>query len=102
VAYGLALIRSAPLRIVAFALVAIGVIATIAYAAVPTTALNTAFDAKLQDLLDAMFGVSPIGWLPSFQPTTADWYIGAYLRAVPAVAAVAALAWLGIREVRRA
>jgi hypothetical protein len=64
---------------------------------VPTTALNTAFDDKLQDLLDAMFGASPIGWLPSFQPTTRDWYVGAYLRAVPAIAAVAALVWLGNR-----
>jgi hypothetical protein len=97
VAYGLTRMRSVPLRAVAFALVAIGAIATLMYAAVPTTALNTAFDDKLQDLLDAMFGASPIGWLPSFQPTTRDWYVGAYLRAVPAIAAVAALVWLGNR-----
>jgi len=101
VAYGLARMRSVPLRTAALALVALGVIATLAYAAVPTTALNTAFDAKLQDLLDAMFGASPIGWLPSFQPTTPDWYVAAYLRAVPAVAAVATLAWVGARPDRQ-
>ena len=89
--------RSAPLRAVAFALIALGVIATLAYAAVPTTALNTAFDDKLQAMLDMMFGASPIGWLPSFQPTTPDWYVGAYLRVIPAIVGVAALAWLGVR-----
>jgi hypothetical protein len=97
VAYGLARMRSAPLRAVALALVALGVAATLAYAAVPTTALNTAFDDKLQELFDAIFGASPNGWLPSFQPTTRDWYVGAYLRALPAAAGVAVLAWLGIR-----
>jgi hypothetical protein len=102
VAYGLARMRSAPLSAVVVALVALGVVATLAYAAVPTTALNTAFDDKLQELLDAMFGASPIGWLPSFQPTTPDWYVAAYLRAVPAIAAVAVLAWLGRRERTRA
>jgi len=59
----------------ALALIALGVVATLAYAAVPTTALNTAFDDKLQEILDAIFGASPIGWLPSFQPTTPDWYV---------------------------
>lgn len=98
VAYGLMRMRTAPLRAVAIALIALGVIATLAYAAVPTTALNTAFDDKLQQLLDALFGASPIGWLPSFQPTTPDWYVAAYLRVVPAIAGVAALAWLGLRS----
>ena len=98
VAYGLARLRWAPLRAVAIALVALGVVATLAYAAAPTTALNTAFDDKLQELLDATFGASPTGWLPSFQPTTPDWYIAAYTRAVPAIAGVAALAWLGLRD----
>jgi hypothetical protein len=102
VAYGLLQMRTLPLRGLAAALIVLGVIATLAYAAVPTTALNTAFDDKLQQLLDAMFGASPIGWLPSFQPTTADWYVGAYLRALPAVAAVAGLAWLGVRARERA
>jgi hypothetical protein len=97
VAYGLAGMRSAPLRAVAVALVALGVIATLAYAAVPTTALNTAFDDKLQQIQGALFGASPSGWLPSFQPTTQDWYVGAYLRVVPAFAGAAALAWLGLR-----
>jgi hypothetical protein len=102
VAYGLARMASAPLRAVAFALIALGVVATLLYAAVPTSALNTAFDDKLQEMLDAMFGASPIGWLPSFQPTTADWFIGAYLRAIPAIVGVAALAWLGVRVRARA
>src|SRR5438552_2128968 len=101
VAYGLARMRSRPLRAVAFALIVLGVVATLAYAAVPTTALNTAFDDKLQELLEAIFGASPSGWLPSFQPTTPDWYIGAYLRAIPAIAGVAALAWLGLRARER-
>ena len=88
-------------RTLLFALVGLGVVATLAYAAVPTTALNTAFDDKLQEILDAIFGASPIGWLPSFQPTTPDWYIGAYIRVLPAMASVAALAWLGIRAKAR-
>lgn len=97
VAYGLMRMRTPPLRAVAIVLVALGGVATLAYAAVPTTALNTAFDDKLQELLDAVFGASPIGWLPSFQPTTPEWYVAAYLRAVPAIAGVAVLAWLGAR-----
>jgi hypothetical protein len=101
VAYGLMQMRTAPLRAVALALVALGAVATLLYAAVPTTALNTAFDDKLQQLLDAMFGVSPTGWLPLFQPITSDWWVGAYLRAVPAIAGVAALAWIGRRMAAR-
>jgi hypothetical protein len=97
VAYGLMQLRTAPLRAVAFTLIALGAVATLLYAAVPTTALNTAFDDKLQQLLDAMFGASPTGWLPLFQPITSDWWVGAYLRSVPALAGVAALAWLGRR-----
>jgi hypothetical protein len=97
VAYGLALLSTESLRPVALVLIVLGVAASLAYAAVPTTALNTAFDDKLQEILDAIFGASPTGWLPSFQPTTRDWYVAAYLRVLPAVAGVAALAWLGIR-----
>jgi hypothetical protein len=101
VAYGLVRMRTAPLRAVALALIALGAIATLLYAAVPTTALNTAFDDKLQQLLDAMFGASPTGWLPLFQPITSDWWIGAYLRALPAIAGIAALAWIGRRALAR-
>jgi hypothetical protein len=101
VAYGLVRMRTAPLRAVALVLIALGAVATLLYAAVPTTALNTAFDDKLQQLLDAMFGVSPTGWLPLFQPITSDWWVGAYLRAVPAIAGVAALAWIGRRMAAR-
>jgi hypothetical protein len=101
VAYGLVQMRTAPLRAVALLLIALGTVATLLYAAVPTTALNTAFDDKLQQLLDAMFGVSPTGWLPLFQPITSDWWVGAYLRAVPAIAGVAALTWIGRRMALR-
>jgi hypothetical protein len=101
VAYGLVQMRTAPLRAVALVLIALGAVATLLYAGVPTTALNTAFDDKLQQLLDAMFGVSPTGWLPLFQPITSDWWVGAYLRAVPAIAGVAALAWIGRRMAAR-
>ena len=101
VAYGLVRMSTAPLRAVALALVALGAIATLLYAAVPTTALNTAFDDKLQQLLDAMFGASPTGWLPLFQPITSDWWVSAYLRALPALAGVAALAWIGRRAMAR-
>jgi hypothetical protein len=101
VAYGLVQMRTAPLRAVALVFIALGAVATLLYAAVPTTALNTAFDDKLQQLLDAMFGVSPTGWLPLFQPITSDWWVGAYLRVVSAIAAVAALAWIGRRMAAR-
>jgi hypothetical protein len=101
VAYGLVRMSTAPLRAVALALIALGAIATLLYAAVPTTALNTAFDDKLQQLLDALFGASPTGWLPLFQPITTDWWVGAYLRAVPAIVGVAALAWIGRRAMAR-
>jgi hypothetical protein len=102
VAHGLARMSTAALRSIAIALIALGVVATLVYTAVPTTALNTAFDDKLQQIQGAMFGASPIGWLPSFQPTTSDWYVGAYLRVVPAIVGVAALAWLGMRARARA
>jgi hypothetical protein len=101
VAYGLAQMHTVPLRAVALAFIALGAVATLLYAAVPTTALNTAFDDKLQQLFDAMFGASPTGWLPLFQPVTSDWWVGAYLRALPAVAGVAALALLGRRAAAR-
>ena len=97
VAYGLARCHGRPLRVSAIVLIAIGITATLIFSAVPTAALNTAYDARLQTTLDSMFGASPIGWLPSFQPITPDWYIGAYLRLVPAMAIVAALVWMGRR-----
>ncbi len=102
VGYGLVLCRTGILRAIVVVLVALGIAATIVFAAVPTAALNTAFDARLQTLLDSVLGVSPIGWLPSFQPTTADWYVGAYLRLIPAIAGVALLFWTGLRARSRA
>lgn len=49
---------------------------------------------------EAARGLDPVGWLPWFQPVTPDWYIGAYLRPVPAVAPVLLLAWLDLRGAR--
>ena len=66
--------------------------------AVPSAALNTAFEDKPRELLASVLGVDPLGWLPSFQPTTPDWWIAAYLRLVPALLLVALLAVLGWRR----
>ena len=68
--------------------------------AVPSAALNTAFEDKPRELLAAALGLDPLGWLPSFQPTTPDWWIAAYLRLVPALLLVALLAVLGWRRAR--
>ena len=56
----------------------------------------------MQDVFDAVLGVNPLGWLPSFVPVTPDWWIGAYLRLAPAVAIAAILIVLGARYGRRA
>lgn len=93
VAYGL----TATPRLVSGALIGLSALAAFAYSADPRLALNSAFEAKLPDLLDRILGIDPIGWLPSFQPLTATWYLGAYPRLIPALAAVAALAWYGRR-----
>ena len=56
-------------------------------------------DDVIRTLASAL-GVDPLGWLPSFQPTTPDWWIAAYLRLVPALLLVALLAVLGWRRAR--
>lgn len=91
---------AAALRGLAAVLVGASALMTAFLLAVPGAALNTAFDDKPQALLDAALGVNPLGWLPSFQPTTPDWWIAAYLRLVPGVALLALLAWLGARRAR--
>ncbi|MGH2500598.1 MAG: hypothetical protein ACRDF0_10990, partial [Candidatus Limnocylindria bacterium] len=98
VAYGAALSRPWPLRALAGALVALSAFAALVFSAIPTAALNTAFEHRLQAVYDATLGVNPLAWLPSFQPTTPDWYVGAYLRLLPALAIVAALVLLGARR----
>ena len=77
---------------------ALSALAALLMTAIPTRALNSAFEDKLQELYDAVLGLNPLGWLPSFQPVTPDWYITAYVRLVPAVLLTAALAWWGWRR----
>src|SRR5207245_1785529 len=76
----------------------IGALGALLIAALPARALNSAFEGKLQELYDDVLGVNPLGWLPSFQPVTPDWYVAAYLRLVPALLLTAALAWWGWRR----
>jgi hypothetical protein len=53
--------------------------------AVPSLALNTAFDDKIRNGVASVLGLDPLGWLPSFQPITPDWYLAAYVRLLPAL-----------------
>ena len=98
VALGLARTRSWPTRLFAGAAVAMSVLAALIISAVPTRALNTAFDGRIQDVYDAILLANPLGWLPNFQPLAADWYVSAYTRALAAAAAVAVLVWIGQRR----
>ena len=100
VAFGLSASRALLLRIFAGITIAVSFVATAFLLAVPTAALNTAFDDKPQAMLDAALGLNPLGWLPSFQPVTPDWYVGAYLRLVPCVVLLVALVVLGRRRTR--
>ncbi|HKW78632.1 MAG TPA: hypothetical protein VJQ09_05980, partial [Candidatus Limnocylindria bacterium] len=100
VAYGLALTRAGLLRVTAAVAIAVSAIATLALLAVPSAALNTAFEDKPRALVAASLGIDPLGWLPSFQPVTPDWWIAAYLRVVPAIALLALLWWAGARRAR--
>jgi hypothetical protein len=100
VAYGLAAMRPLALRAVAAVLLGASALATLFLLAVPSAALNSAFEDKPRAMAEATLGLDPLGWLPSFQPTTPDWWIGAYLRLIPALAAVALLAWTGARRAR--
>lgn len=76
------------------------VAATVILSGIPTTALNSAFEHKVRDAIAAFFVIDPLGWLPSFQPTTPDWALAAYLRLGPALAIAAGLAWAGWRVAR--
>jgi len=94
VAYGLLVVRPW----LAWLLLGLGAVATFVLAAIPTTGLNSAFEHKMREQVAVALGTDPLGWLPSFQPTTPDWYVAAYLRLVPAVLLAAALLWLGRRR----
>lgn len=71
--------------------VASSALASLLLNAIPTLALNTAFDHQLREAFARVLGLDPLGWLPSFQPVRADWYVAAYLLLTPAVAIAAGL-----------
>jgi hypothetical protein len=98
VAYGLAAARDWWMRIFVGLLIGMSAYAGFLLSAMPARALNDAFQQQLQDLFDISLGLNPLGWLPSFIPTTPDWYVGAYLRLIPAVAIVLLLVWYGARR----
>src|SRR5207249_9357491 len=98
VAYGLAITRDWWMRIVARLLIGISAVETLVLCAMPSRALNDAFQGQAHDVLDQILGLSPLGWLPSFEKTSPDWYIAAYLRLIPAIAIVAVLAVYGWRR----
>ena len=102
VGWGLAIARAPLARGLVFASVAVSALAGLTFAAMPDRALNDAFQQRMQDVFDAVLGVNPLGWLPSFVPLTPDWWIVAYLRLAPAVAISAILVALGARYGRRA
>ena len=93
-AYGLFVVRGW----LAALLLGLGALATFVIAAIPTIGLNSAFEHKLRDQIAVALGTDPLGWLPSFQPTTPDWFVGAYLRLIPALLVAAVLVWLGRRQ----
>jgi hypothetical protein len=102
VAHGLIVARAWWLRVVVGLLIAMSALASLLLSAMPARALNDPFQQQLQDLFDVALGINPLGWLPSFIPTTPDWYVGAYLRLVPALAIAAGLLWYGARMRLRA
>lgn len=85
------------LRVGVAALVAMSAVTTLVLDAVPSLALNSAFDDKIRFALGQVMGIDLLGWLPSFQPVSERWYVGAYLSLVPALAGAAALVVSGIR-----
>jgi hypothetical protein len=92
VAYGLAVTRDWWMRIAAGLLIGLSALETLVLCAMPSRALNDAFQQQPQEVLDQILGVNPLGWLPSFEDTSPDWYVAAYLRLIPALAIFALLA----------
>ena len=101
VAFGLASARGVVLRTLCGILIAMSALSTALLLAIPSAALNTAFEDKPRALVARAIGLDPLAWLPSFQPLTPDWSIAAYTRLVPLVIAVALLAWFGARRSAR-
>ncbi|MDQ2914616.1 MAG: hypothetical protein M3T56_15385 [Chloroflexota bacterium] len=95
VAYGLALTREWWMRLFTGLLIALSALETLVLCAMPSRALNDAFQSQPHEVLDQILGLNPLGWLPSFEQTAPDWYVAAYLRLLPALAIVALLALYG-------
>jgi hypothetical protein len=98
VAYGLAVTRDWWMRIFTGILIGVSALETLVLCAMPSRALNDAFQGQAQDVLDQILGLNPLGWLPSFERTAPDWYVAAYLRLLPALAILAVLAVYGWRR----
>jgi hypothetical protein len=98
VAYGLAVARDWWMRIFTGLLVGVSAAETLVLCAMPSRALNDAFQQQAQEVLDQILGLNPLGWLPSFVATSPDWYVAAYVRMLPALAIVALLAIYGWRR----
>ena len=98
VAIGLAVISQWWMRVVAGMLIELSAGMTLVLCAMPSRALNDAFQQQPQEVLDQILGLNPLGWLPSFEQTSPDWYVNTYLRLVPAVAILAVLAVYGWRR----
>jgi hypothetical protein len=98
VAYGLTAVRAWPERVIAAFAVGMSALTSIVLNAIPTLALNTAFDDKIRTAVARVLGLDPLAWLPSFQPTTPTWYLTAYAALLPALAVTAALLILGLRS----
>jgi hypothetical protein len=98
VAYGLAVTRDWWMRLFTGLLIGVSAIETLVLCAMPSRALNDAFQQQPQEVLDQILGLNPLSWLPSFADTAPDWYVSAYLRLLPALAIVAVLAVYGWRR----
>jgi len=86
VAFGLAVTRDWWMRIFTGVLIGVSALETLVLCAMPSRALNDAFQGQAQEVLDQILGLNPIGWLPSFEQTAPDWYVAAYVRLLPALA----------------
>ncbi|HEY8825439.1 MAG TPA: hypothetical protein VIP07_11185 [Candidatus Limnocylindria bacterium] len=98
VAIGLSVICHYWMRILAGVLIGVSALETLVLCAMPSRALNDAFQGQPQEALDQILGLNPLGWLPSFEQTAPDWYVAAYLRLLPAIAILAVLALYGWRR----
>ena len=98
VAYGLLIARDWWMRIFIGLLVGLSALETLVLCAMPSRALNDAFQGQGQEVLDQVLGLNPLGWLPSFEKTSPDWYVAAYPRLLPALAIVVLLALYGWRR----